>query len=184
MKQPKAGSLLIADPFLKDPNFKRSVIFLCEHLPEGSFGLVVNKQLNVTLGEVIDELEGNSTQIFFGGPVQLDTIHFLHQMPEVIPGGSKVGEDIFWGGDFQIVIQLIKKNKLDMQKIRFYLGYSGWEEGQLKNEMDEKASWLTVTANPSLIFHNKIQQIWGDALTFLGGEYIQMKNYPIDPQLN
>jgi putative transcriptional regulator len=184
MISPKTGALLIADPFLQDPNFKRSVVFLCEHLPEGSFGLVLNKDLNISLGELIDDLEGNATKVYFGGPVQMDTIHFLHQMPNLIPNASKVGEDIYWGGDFAMVIQLIKKDRLDMQKIRFFLGYSGWEKGQLKKEMTEVIPWLTAMANANLVFHNNANNIWGDALSTLGNDYAPLKNYPIDPRLN
>jgi putative transcriptional regulator len=184
MITPKSGTLLIADPFLKDTNFKRAVIFLCEHMDEGSFGLVLNKQLNITLGEVIEGLEGNPTKIYFGGPVDMDTIHFLHQLPDEIPGSYKVTDGVYWGGDFELLTKLIKENRIDMSKVRFYLGYSGWQEGQLSNEMKSHHSWLTVAANDTLVFHKNTNQIWGDALSELGADYEPLKNYPIDPQLN
>lgn len=137
------GILLIADPFLKDPNFLRTVVFLCEHKEEGSFGFVLNRQYENTLDELIPELEGHKIPVYYGGPVQLDSIHFLHQYPDKIPGGQEVIKGVYWGGDFDAVVDLIQKPDFDADKIRFYIGYSGWSEGQLTTEMTEK-TWLTV----------------------------------------
>lgn len=177
------GILLIADPFLKDPNFKRSVVFLCEHQDEGSFGFVLNRTYEYTLDELITGVEDIKVPVYYGGPVQMDTVHFLHQYPASIPGGFKVVEGIYWGGDFETAISLIRSRKIDVNNIRFYIGYSGWSSGQLSDEFKEK-SWLTVPATQKLIFHENIDQIWKDALQHLGGEYGMMANFPIDPRLN
>ena len=183
MIEPAPGVLLIADPFLKDPNFLRTVVFLCEHKEEGSFGFVLNRQYENTLDELIPELEGHKLPVYYGGPVQLDSLHFLHQYPELIPGGQEVIKGVYWGGDFEALVNLIKKNEIDEKKIRFYIGYSGWSEGQLDGEMKEK-TWLTVKASSKLVFHNDHQEIWKDSLKHLGGDYEIMVNFPIDPQLN
>ena len=183
MIEPASGILLIADPFLKDPNFLRTVVFLCEHKKEGSFGFVLNRQYENTLDELIPELEGHQVPIYYGGPVQVDSIHFLHQYPDEIPGGQEVVKGVYWGGDFDAVIDLVKNSAIDTDKIRFFIGYSGWGEDQLNTEMIEK-TWLTVKANRNLIFHHKQEEIWKDALKHLGGEYEMMANFPIDPQLN
>ena len=81
MIEPGSGILLISDPFLKDPNFMRTVVFLCEHEQQGSFGFVLNRKYENTIDELIPELEGHKISLFYGGPVQMDTIHFLHQYP-------------------------------------------------------------------------------------------------------
>ena len=177
------GILLIADPFLKDPNFKRTVVFLCEHQEEGSFGFVLNKSYEYTLNELVSGLDDLKIPVFYGGPVQIDTIHFLHQYPELIPGGYEITDGIFWGGDFETAINLIRNKEIDPQRIRFYIGYSGWGSGQLSDELKEK-SWLTVQANRKIIFHKKADEIWKDSLRLLGGDYEMMINFPIDPQLN
>lgn len=179
----EAGMLLIADPFLKDPNFQRTVVFLCEHQDEGSFGFVLNRSYEYTLNELVSGLDDLTIPVFYGGPVQIDTIHFLHQYPDLIPGGYEVTDGIFWGGDFELAINLIRDKQIDPQRIRFYIGYSGWGSGQLNDEMKEK-SWLTVQANRKIIFHKKADEIWKDSLRLLGGEYEMMINFPIDPQLN
>ncbi len=177
------GILLIADPFLQDPNFLRTVVFLCEHKEEGSFGFVLNRQYENTLDELIPELEGQKIPVYYGGPVQIDSIHFVHQYPEEIPGGQEVIKGVYWGGDFDAVVSFIKKGNFDTDKIRFYIGYSGWTENQLAEELNEK-TWLTVKANRQLIFHKDYNEIWKDSLKHLGGEYEMMINFPIDPQLN
>ena len=183
MIEPASGILLIADPFLKDPNFLRTVVFLCEHKDEGSFGFVLNRQYENTLDELIPELEGHKLPVYFGGPVQVDSIHFLHQYPEEIPGGQEVIKGVYWGGDFDAVVNLVKNEEINKDKIRFFIGYSGWSEGQLKEEMTEK-TWLTVKPTRKLIFHNNYNEVWKDSLKHLGGDYEMMANFPIDPQLN
>ena len=183
MIEPAAGILLIADPFLKDPNFLRTVVLLCEHRQQGSFGFVLNKQIEQTLDELITDLEGHSLPVYYGGPVQMDTIHFLHQYPDLIPESVKVGKDIYWGGNFETVTALIKNNSIDLGKIKFFIGYSGWGDGQLTGELDEK-SWLTVSANQTLVFNTQHNEIWKGSLQQLGGKFEMMINFPIDPQLN
>lgn len=183
MIDPGPGILLIAEPFLKDPNFMRTVVFLCDHQEEGSFGFVINRTYEHTLDELMNDLGDLKIPVFYGGPVQMDTIHFLHQYPEQIPGSYEVLNGIYWGGDFELAIQLIKNGEVDTNKIRFYIGYSGWATGQLNDELKEK-SWLTAEATRKLVFHKKADEIWKDALKHLGGDYEMMINFPTDPQLN
>ncbi|MFN8290854.1 MAG: YqgE/AlgH family protein [Chitinophagaceae bacterium] len=183
MIEPASGVLLIADPFLKDPNFLRTVVLLCEHNAEGSFGFVINRVYENTLDELVPELEGYKLPVYYGGPVQLNTIHLLHQLPEKVPGGQEIVKGIYWGGDFEAVVALIKSGDPDIKRVRFYLGYSGWSEGQLEEEMTEK-TWLTVKASSRIVFHANHKEMWKDALKLLGGDYEMMVNFPIDPQLN
>ncbi|MFT3679982.1 MAG: YqgE/AlgH family protein [Ferruginibacter sp.] len=183
MITPAPGVLLIADPFLKDPNFMRTVVFICEHQQEGSMGFVLNRQFEQTMDELITDFEGFPVPVYYGGPVQMDTIHFLHQYPDLVPGGMEVMKGVYWGGDFEVLTNLVKNNEVDMSKIRFFIGYSGWGEGQLGEELDEK-TWLTVEATRKLIFHNQPDEVWKESLKELGGDYEMMINFPIDPRLN
>ncbi len=182
MTVPEPGHLLISDPFLKDPNFQRTVILLCDHQVEGSFGFVLNKQHQMVLGELIELAVGCTFPVFIGGPVQKDTLHFIHRRPDLL-GGTELIDGIYWGGDFEAVLSLIRTKELQESDIRFFLGYSGWGEGQLEEELTEK-SWITRNANKRLVFYKSIEEIWKEALFDLGGEYQQMINYPLDPQLN
>lgn len=183
MISPSRGTLLIANPFLKDPNFSRTVIFLCDHTNEGSFGFILNKKFSKNLEELIPEITISKFPVFQGGPVQKDALHFLHEYPELISGGEEVLNNVFWGGNFESLLSNLKNNDIDNGRIRFFIGYSGWSEGQLENELKEE-SWLTVKATRKLIFDTKPEDIWKNALKHLGGNYEMMINFPIDPQLN
>lgn len=183
MISPSKGTLLIANPFLKDPNFIRTVIFLCENLKEGTFGFVLNKQFTKTLDELIPDLEMPSFPVYSGGPVQPDSLHFLHQYPDLISGGVEVFDGVYWGGNFESLQIHLRNNDISTDKIRFFIGYSGWTEGQLDNEMKED-SWITAKATRKLIFETSAAETWKESLNVLGGEYKIMANYPIDPQLN
>lgn len=183
MVEPGPGILLIAEPFLDDPNFSRTVVFLCDHQEEGSFGVVINRLSKHTLDELLNDSDELKIPVYYGGPVQMDTIHFLHQYPNKIPGSFEVLNGIYCGGEFETAIEMIRNGEIDTSKIRFYIGYSGWGNGQLADELKEK-SWLTVEATRKLVFHKKIEDIWKDALKDLGGEYRIMSNFPTDPRLN
>lgn len=183
MVQPGPGILLIAEPFLKDPNFQRTVVFLCDHQEEGSFGFVINRDFGHTLDELMNDMDQLKIPVYYGGPVQMDTIHFLHLYPDKIAGSFEVFNGIHWGGDFETAVELLKEGSIDPEKIRFFLGYSGWGQGQLSEELKEK-SWLTAEATRKLVFHKNISEIWKDSLRHLGGEFEMMSNFPIDPQLN
>ena len=183
MEKIEAGTLLIADPFLKDPNFLRTVIFVCEHKNEGSFGFVLNRKLEYVIGDLIHELEGCNIPVYYGGPVQQNTIHFLHRCPGLISGGEKITNEIYWGGEFDELVALLQNKKLSENDVRLFLGYSGWGEEQLENEFDEK-TWLTTYGSEHLVFPADVSTIWKDALKQLGGKYEQVIHYPIDPQLN
>ncbi len=183
MVQPGPGILLIADPFLKDPNFLRTVVLLCEHEQTGTVGFVLNKKYELTLDQLIDGMEAHPLTVYNGGPVQPDTLHFLHQYPNLIPGSCKVSDDIYWGGNFETLSALIKTNSIDPEKIKLFVGYSGWGAGQLQDELTEK-TWLTVPTNCNLVFHTTETEIWKQSLTLLGGEFERMIHYPLDPRLN
>lgn len=161
----------------------RTVVFLCEHQPEGSFGFVLNKEYEQTLDELLTNMEGYPLPVYYGGPVQADTVHFIHQYPDLIPGSYKVTENIYWGGNFESLCALIRNNSIEPGKVKFFIGYSGWGDGQLGTELKEK-SWLTAMATKKLVFNTAPDAIWKGSLLHLGGEYEMLVNYPIDPQLN
>jgi putative transcriptional regulator len=183
METPQTGTLLIADPFLQDPNFMRNVVCLCEHNNEGSFGFNLSKKLPITIGSLIAEIEDCNFPVYEGGPVQKEIVHVLHCYPSLIPESIPVCNDVYWGGNFAAVIEGIKNKLIEKDKIKFFLGYSGWAQGQLEDEMSEK-SWLTVHGNNQLTMFTQATDIWGESLKQLGGKYIQLIHYPSDPQFN
>jgi putative transcriptional regulator len=177
------GNLLISDPFLKDPNFLRSVIFLCEHQEEGTVGFIINKLHDEPLENYIEASANLSFPLYYGGPVATNTLHFIHRCPNLISEGLEITDGIFWGGDFENILTLLNANALKTNEIKFFIGYSGWSEGQLEAEIETK-SWITRQATNELIFDTTAEQIWKNALKEMDGEYKQMIHYPLDPQLN
>ena len=81
------------------------------------------------------------------------------------------------------IIEMIRQGVIDTNKIRFYIGYSGWSDGQLSDELNEK-TWMMAQAKYNLVFHENDSEIWKDSIKLLGGDYEIMVNFPIDPQLN
>ncbi len=177
------GVLLIAEPFMKDKNFQRTVVLICEHDEAGSFGMVLNKKRKEFVGNYIEFLEDCTFNIYDGGPVQRDHVHFLHRRPDIIPDGLHLSDEIYWGGDFGIVCTLINEGALLEKDIRFYIGYSGWGENQLEEEMMEK-SWLTISASNDIVFEKNTSLIWKNSIEKLGDDFRPLINYPLDPSFN
>lgn len=183
MISPKENTLLIADPFLQDVHFQRAVILLCSHDKEGSFGFALNKKFNYGLNQLIPELDHQFIPLFSGGPVGTDTIHFIHQYPESIPDAHQLSNDVFWGGDFEAVKLLLIHNRIDLKKIKFFMGYSGWGAGQLASEIKEN-TWLTTLSNKQLLFNTDPESVWSESIKQMGPNYTEIIYYPINPQLN
>lgn len=177
------GTLLVATPILEDPNFRRTVILLCEHGEEGSFGLVLNRPLALRPGEVFESLSAVPHPIAYGGPVQPETLHFLHRLGDRMPESAEVVGDVRWGGDFERLQALLESNPGLAGRLRFFMGYSGWGEGQLDSEVDEGA-WIKAPGRMATVFPDDAEAMWRDVLLGLGGEYALLANYPADPRLN
>ena len=184
----QAGSLLISQPFLGDPNFERSVVLLCRHdAAEGSFGLVLNRASNLRLGDVLALPGGETTPaahlpLLLGGPVEPDTLHYLHRRPGV-PEAIEIAEEVYWGGDFGLLLDLLLRGELNAADVRFYAGYSGWSAGQLAAEVREKA-WIVHPGAAGKVFTLDQEAFWQAILREKGGRYRALSNYPIDPRLN
>ncbi len=179
----KKGVFLIAEPFLNDPNFERSVIFLCEHSETGSLGFVVNQETNLFLGDVLEDNIYEDIPLFLGGPVEKNTLHFLHCRPDLIPDSIEVLNGIYWGGDFEHVKTQLNEFVLKPEEIRFFVGYSGWAEKQLDEEMNQN-TWIVTSADPGFLFGTSPKSFWREILKRMGGKYRSIAHYPIDPSLN
>ncbi len=180
--QPEAGKILIAEPLLSDPHFQRGVVYLCSHNAEGSFGFVLNKPLDKTLDYFIEPLEREHIPVYLGGPVDNTSIHFLHNQGDLL-GGEKTNETIYFGGDFELAIKLLQEEKLSPQNILFFVGYAGWGQDQLNNEIDKK-SWLVSDTSQPQVFNHKRASLWEESILALDKVYHPLTKLPIDPSLN
>lgn len=181
---PGPGIILIAHPWLPDPNFARTVVFLCEHNDdEGSFGLVLSRELEQQVGDVVETLSGTSHDLFLGGPVQPTTLHYLHRYGSLVDTAISVQEGMSWGGDFDLVQALVLAGDIETAGIRFFAGYSGWGPGQLTSEIEE-GSWILTQAPTDIVFDTPSDTLWRVLLKRMGGPYALLSNFPVDPRQN
>lgn len=178
------GDLLISEPFLPDPNFERTVILMCEHNEEGSLGFVLNKPSTLKLEDVIDEVQGIDITLYTGGPVQQNTLHFIHKTNGLFTDYKEVKEGLYWGGNFDDLLSFINVRKVDPDDFRFFIGYSGWGPDQLESEIKENSWIIYKDTTPEQVFGLSPDNLWRNVLKSMGGEYKMISNYPIDPRLN
>ncbi|MFT5126636.1 MAG: putative transcriptional regulator [Rhodothermales bacterium] len=180
--EPAPGVLLIAGTALQDSYFGRAVVLLCEHQDEGSFGLVLNHAMPISLDDVVNELSWTAP-LCCGGPVAENTLHFLHPHANLGIGSREVLPGIYWGGDFDALREKVMLGQVKPEDLRFFLGYSGWSAGQLASEISED-SWFMTPANAENVFYEDSANHWRHAFTGMGPAFAILGNFPDDPRLN
>ncbi len=183
MLKPTKGKLLIAEPsILNDPSFNRSVVLLTEHNEEGSVGFILNKLSHFKLNELVPEILIDFP-VYLGGPVETENLYFIHKKPTSIPGSIAIGKGFYWGGNIQIITELVNKTAIKPNEIRFFLGYSGWEIDQLNEELAID-SWVVVENDFPNILDADDTTLWKNHMIQLGGDYLIWANAPLNPSLN
>lgn len=183
-KTPRAGSILISDPFLDEDFFRRSVILLCGHDEDGSFGIVLNNYLKLDLHELENSFPDVQARISIGGPVDTEHLFFVHQYGDEIENSNYIMDGLYFGGNFDQLKEKINSDPLGRSKVRFFLGYSGWAKDQLKEELNEN-SWIVatnVTANEILDTSN--DQFWKYCLEKQGKRFETISKFPLNPSDN
>jgi putative transcriptional regulator len=168
---------LIAMPGLQDATFAKSVIYMCEHSERGALGLVINKPSDINLKKLFEKVElplhrEDLTQlpVFQGGPVQTERGFVLHE--SVMPGNESVyASTMTIPGGLEMTTSKDVLEALSTgygpRKVFISLGYSSWGQGQLESEISDN-SWLTVGADPAVIFDTPVEQRYDKALMLLG----------------
>ncbi len=189
------GSYLIASPMLLDPNFRRTVVMICEHGEAGSLGLIVNRPTSVTLGQVVPDLNlepraPKEEPIYSGGPVESNRLMVVRlgaadpaEGSEPLEAVQEVCQGISLVADITSTLERIRSAGVPIGSYRFFLGYAGWGRGQLASEMKEGA-WIVRPHDPRLLFESKPQRTWHEALIQLGGVYGLYSQMPHDPTVN
>ncbi|TDQ19005.1 putative transcriptional regulator [Algoriphagus boseongensis] len=183
-KNPNAGNLLISEPFLQDENFVRSVVLLCENNEEGSFGLILNKPSILHLGELVEELSFLDNEVYVGGPVEQNTLHFIYFDENQLNGSVSIGKNMWYGGEYEELVEKLKLGIIPSEKVFFFIGYSGWGPKQLEEELNEN-TWIVCREDiDDLTLQNTEEDLWKVLLKNMGGEFKVLANYPLDPRLN
>lgn len=180
---PKQGTLLVSGPFLADPYFRRSVVLLCIHDNEGSFGLVLNRPIDMAVADLMEDMPSVPSSVGLGGPVQSGNLFYLHTLSQRIEGSLHVVDDIYMGGDYEQLRAVLAAAPKLAKHVRFFVGYSGWGENQLNTEIEQR-SWLVHPANKGLVMRAPASKLWADTLRTMGPAYAPLANFPEDPSLN
>lgn len=181
--EPARGRLLISEPFSTDPFFKRTVVLLCEHNENGSFGFVVNKTVEVEINDVIDDFPTFDGSVGMGGPVQRDNLFYLHTLNNEIEFSHEIMKGLYMGGDFDTIKALVIAGKVNPKDLRFFVGYSGWDADQLNNELSSN-SWIVAPGDVSTVMNCDAEEMWSTSLKNMGKAYEILSNFPEDPSMN
>lgn len=179
------GVFLVATPHLKDPNFRQTVVLICEHGSGGSLGLVINRRTDQHITEVLPQATGLHEKagfVYIGGPVQKDSLLILHRMDREIPESRPIFDGVCLGGELGFLEEEFTQDKGD-GLVRVYMGYAGWAPGQLQFELST-GSWLVLLAPMTLVFARDPLQVWPAILRAQGDTYTLYATMPPDPSLN
>lgn len=182
---PAQGSILISEPFLQDAYFQRAVVLLIDHTKDGSMGFVLNKKTELTVNSFFNDLEKlPEMPIYLGGPVSSNRLFFLHSLGDlIIPDSVKINEHLYFDGDFESLRRYMLNGHSIEGKVKFFLGYSGWTEGQLGNEIT-KNSWVVSRTSNRNVLLAEGEEFWKHSLESLGSQYETWTKYPKEPCLN
>lgn len=181
--KPKRGRFLLSEPFLEDDYFKRSVVLLCDYNKEGAFGFVLNNYVTIKLSELIEGVADFETTLSLGGPVNANNLYYIHTLGDKLPGSSMLLNGLYVGGDFDLLKQFIAEGKIKSSQIKFFLGYSGWSENQLDDELKENA-WIVTDSDVGSVMQSKNKKLWEQILKKMGGKFKVISKFPKDPNLN
>ncbi|MDB9779301.1 YqgE/AlgH family protein [Flavobacteriaceae bacterium] len=178
------GTLLVAEPsIIGDINLHRSVILLANHKEKASLGFILNKPFDFILKDILPEIN-SSIEVHYGGPVEPDNLYFIHNSPELITGSIKINEELYWGGNFEKVIKLLNDESIGENNIRFFLGYSGWGENQLQNEIELNSWIIQENCIGNKVININSESFWRKQIRSLGGPYLIWGNAPENPSHN
>ncbi len=178
------GSLLLASPDIDTGLYFRGVILLCEHGPSGSFGLLINKPLEVDIPEDIINLKdipNPRVQVRAGGPLQPNQMMLLHTQQASTNQTLKICEGVFLGGDLHFLQDALSDS--NGPAIRLCFGFCGWGPGQLEREF-LTGLWFLQPATPQAIFDTPPEDLWRSTLRLMGGKYATLSMIPNDLSLN
>lgn len=178
------GSLLVAEPFMQDANFRRAVVIVTDHTEdEGTVGFIINKPLTVKISDLVEDFPEIDSLAYYGGPVSTNTIHYIHNVGLLLDGSTEIGPGVYWGGEFDKLKFLISQEMVKKENIRFFVGYAGWSPGQLIEELTS-GSWIVSDGHANYLFKSKPSRLWNQVMHHKGDIYSILAQLPEQPNLN
>ena len=184
----EAGDLLVAEPFMTEGWFERGVISIIDHSDsEGTTGVVLNAPITSSLDEVLDGVERDErVTVYCGGPLSHDRLYFVHTLgDEVIPNARPYAPGLWIGGDFDAAVRYVNEGYPVDGFIRFFIGYSGWAPGQLREELDAD-TWAVLKdpGQPAQVLTGSGDHFWHEAVRLLGPVYRPWQLVPREAREN
>jgi len=180
----KKGDVLISKPsILGDVTFNRSLILVADYNEEGYVGFIINRPLQENLKDLVPTLNKDFS-VFDGGPVERDKLYFIHSVPHLITGGFKISDELYWGGAQEELIPLLNNNLIGDHQIKFFLGYSGWGQSQLEDEIKDEAWLVESHFDLETLISCNSTSLWNEKMKSLGGKYLIWSNAPDNPNYN
>lgn len=177
------GNILISEPFMNDFHFRRSVILIIDHNEEGSLGVIFNKRLTIPFNEIVQGFPEFKADVYLGGPVETDRIFFIHTIGEMIPDSYKISDGLYWSGNVNALKAMIKMDLIKPHEVRFYVGYAGWEGGQLRNELKAN-TWLVGKFSTKQLLTTIPGKMWKNFVRQMGKRYMLWDKFPVNPSEN
>jgi len=176
------GVLLLAEPFMESPEFRRSVVLVTEHNEKGTMGFILNRKLAIKTAQAVEDFPEFDNTLFYGGPVSTELLFYIHSLGDMLEGSIEILDGVYMGGDFETLKELMRQGKVKSSQIRFFAGYSGWSAGQLKTELKQN-SWIVTLGRKKFVMKEN-NNLWKNVLKELGGKYAMVAEFPEDPTLN
>jgi putative transcriptional regulator len=180
--KPKTGRLLISEPSMSDTNFQMSVLIITQHNQDETIGFILNQQTSFKINDLIDNFPKFDAKIYIGGPVEKNSLHFIHTLGNKIKNSVQLTDNLYWSGSFEDLIFLIENGEVNSNQIRFFAGYSGWSSDQLEQEL-ETDSWIVANSD-SINLEGNDKKLWRNFLKTMNKEYAIWSNMIEDPSLN
>lgn len=180
--EPQKGRILIAEPFLPGSYFNRSIVLLVDHNEAGSVGFILNKPVDFPVEDFSKEFPHTHNDLYFGGPVNVESIYYIHTLGLHVPNSIHIKDNLYWGGDYEHLKDLINSGFAKPEQVRFFLGYSGWDKNQLIEEIAED-SWLVSEISTKIVMSCS-DELWLNMVRKQGKKYSLWQNYPENPSMN
>mgnify|MGYP003294262204 FL=1 len=177
------GDVLLSEPFMNDFYFRRSAILIIDHNDEGSLGVIINKRLTVPFNEIVQGFPEFKADVYLGGPVETDRIFFIHTIGEMIPDSHKISSGLYWSGNVNALKAMIKMDLIKPHEVRFYVGYSGWDGGQLRNELKAN-TWIVGKFSSKQLLQTAPGKMWSNLVKEMGNKYMLWNKFPVNPSDN
>ena len=180
--KPQKGKVLVSEPFSSGEYFNRSIILLLGHSTKESFGIILNKPMNMKLNLFYNNFNSD-IKVNKGGPFETDKVFYIHTLGDKIPGSIKIQDNLYWGGNINSIKNEIENNEISSDRIRFFQGSVIWSRKHLNQEIEDD-KWMVSSVKTEQVMCKDYENLWDNIVNNLGENFKLWKFFPENPELN